>query len=101
MKDAKAAHVRRQGKTPRWPAPLPNPPTTLQPSRLTWQRPWNAAAEKNEANYKAAKERCDALSGDVKSSAWTTPSACTAKTERATDRGAGGRSAACPAPATG
>ena len=27
----------------------------------------DAAAEKNEANYKAAKERCDALSGDVKS----------------------------------
>ena len=25
------------------------------------------AAEKNEANYKAAKERCDALSGDAKS----------------------------------
>ena len=27
----------------------------------------DAAAEKNEANYKAAKERCDALSGDAKS----------------------------------
>ena len=27
----------------------------------------DAAAEKNEANYKAAKERCDALAGDLKS----------------------------------
>ena len=27
----------------------------------------DANAEKNEANYKAAKERCDALSGDAKS----------------------------------
>jgi hypothetical protein len=27
----------------------------------------DAAAEKNEANYKAAKERCDAMSGDLKS----------------------------------
>ena len=27
----------------------------------------DATAEKNEANYKAAKERCDAMSGDLKS----------------------------------
>ena len=40
----------------------------------------DAAAEKNEANYKAAKERCDALSGDVKSKCVDdAASACTAK----------------------
>lgn len=96
VKDAKAAHVsaKENAKVARA-AAKPADNTAAKQADVAEARK-DAAAEKNEANYKAAKERCDALSGDVKSKCVDDASACTAKAERATDRGAGGRSAACP-----
>lgn len=67
VKDAKAAHTtaKENAKVAKAEA-KPADNTAAKSADVAAVRK-DAAAEKNEANYKAAKERCDAMSGDAKS----------------------------------
>lgn len=63
VKDAKAAHVK--AKADAKVVKVSNEATTSKAEKVAGARN-DAAKDTNEANYKAAKERCDTFAGDVK-----------------------------------
>lgn len=66
-KDAKAAHVTAVQNAKVAKAEAAPADTHAEKSAHVAEAKKDAAEDKREANYKAAKERCDALAGDVKS----------------------------------
>jgi len=67
LKDAKAVHVTAKENAKVSEAQAQPADTPAAKGAAVAEARKDAAAEKNEANYKAAKERCDTLQGDVKS----------------------------------
>ena len=67
VKDAKAEHVKAKENAKVAAAQAKPADTAAEKAANVAEARKDATAEKNEANYKAAKERCDAMSGDLKS----------------------------------
>ena len=67
VKDAKAAHVTAKENAKVAQAKAKPADTPDAKAAAVAEARKDASAEKNEANYKAAKERCDTMQGDVKS----------------------------------
>ena len=66
VKDAKAAHVKGKEDAKVMKAILKPGETGAEKAAHVSEAKKDATAEKREADYKAAKERCDALAGDAK-----------------------------------
>lgn len=66
-KDAKAAHVHAVENAKLAQAQAQPADTAAEKGAAMAEAKKDATAEKREADYKAAKERCDALSGDIQS----------------------------------
>ena len=67
VKDARAAHVTAKENAKVAQAQAKPADTPAAKGAAVAEARKDASAEKNEANYKAAKERCDTMQGDVKS----------------------------------
>jgi hypothetical protein len=67
VKDAKAEHVKAKENAKVAAAQAKPADTAAEKAANVAEARKDATAEKNEANYKAAKERCETMTGDLKS----------------------------------